>query len=47
MANEITGLRTQKAQLETVDRVNAQKALENAQQEKKDADQNVENKKAS
>lgn len=44
-ANEITGLRTQKAQLETVDRVNAQKALENAQQEKKDADQNVENKK--
>lgn len=46
MANEITGLRTQKAQLETVDRVNAQKALENAQQEKKDADQNVENKKA-
>ncbi len=45
MANEITGLRTQKAQLETVDRVNAQKALENAQQEKKDADQNVENKK--
>lgn len=46
MANEITGLRTQKAQLETVDRVNAQKALENAQQEKKDADQNVENKKS-
>mgnify|MGYP000251172596 CR=1 FL=1 len=45
MANEITGLRTQKAQLETVDRVNAQKALENAQQEKKDADQNVGNKK--
>lgn len=45
MANEITGLRTQKAQLETVDRVDAQKALENAQQEKKDADQNVENKK--
>ena len=45
MANEITGLRTLKAQLETVDRVNAQKALENAQQEKKDADQNVENKK--
>lgn len=45
MANEITGLRTQKAQLETVDRVNAQKALENAQKEKKDADQNVENKK--
>lgn len=45
MAKEITGLRTQKAQLETVDRVNAQKALENAQQEKKDADQNVENKK--
>lgn len=45
MANEITGLRTQKAQLETVDRVNAQKALENVQQEKKDADQNVENKK--
>ena len=45
MANEITGLRTQKAQLETVDRVNAQKALEKAQQEKKDADQNVENKK--
>lgn len=45
MANEITGLRTQKAQLETVDRVNAQKALENAQQEKKDADQNVESKK--
>lgn len=45
MANEITGLRTQKAQLETVDRVNAQKALENAQQEKKNADQNVENKK--
>lgn len=45
MANEITGLRTQKAQLETVDRVNAQKALENAQQEKKDANQNVENKK--
>lgn len=45
MANEITGLRTQKAQLETVDRVNAQKTLENAQQEKKDADQNVENKK--
>lgn len=27
MANEITGLRTQKAQLETVDRVNAQKLL--------------------
>lgn len=46
MANEITGLRTQKAQLETVDRVNAQKALENAQQEKKNADQNVENKKS-
>lgn len=45
MANEITGLRTQKAQLETVDRAEAQKALENAQQEKKDADQNVENKK--
>lgn len=45
MANEITGLRTQKAQLETVDRVNAQKALEKAQQKKKDADQNVENKK--
>lgn len=45
MANEITGLKTQKTQLETVDRVNAQKALENAQQEKKDADQNVENKK--
>ena len=45
MANEITGLRTQKAQLEAVDRVNAQKALENAQQEKKNADQNVENKK--
>lgn len=45
MANEITGLRTQKAQLETVNRVNAQKALESAQQEKKNADQNVENKK--
>ena len=45
MANEITGLRTQKAQLEAVDRVNAQKALENVQQEKKNADQNVENKK--
>lgn len=45
MANELTGLRTQKAQLETVNRVNAQKALENAQQEKKNADQNVENKK--
>ena len=45
MANEIVGLKTQKAQLETVDRVNAQKALENAQQEKKGADQNVENKK--
>ena len=45
MAKEIVGLKTQKAQLETVDRVNAQKALENAQQEKKDADQNVENKK--
>ena len=45
MANEIVGLKTQKAQLETVDRVNAQKALESAQQEKKDADQNVENKK--
>lgn len=45
MAKEIVRLKTQKAQLETVDRVNAQKALENAQQEKKDADQNVENKK--
>ena len=45
MANEITGLRTQKTQLETIDRAEAQKALENAQQEKKDADQNVENKK--
>lgn len=45
MAKEIVGLKTQKTQLETVDRVNAQKALENAQQEKKDADQNVENKK--
>lgn len=45
MAKEIVGLKTQKKQLETVDRVNAQKALENAQQEKKDADQNVENKK--
>lgn len=45
MAKEIVGLKTQKAQLETVDRVNAQKALENAQQEKKGADQNVENKK--
>ena len=45
MAKEIVGLKTQKSQLETVDRVNAQKALENAQQEKKDADQNVENKK--
>ena len=45
MAKEITDLRTQKAQLETVDRVNAQKALENAQQEKKNADQNVEKKK--
>lgn len=45
MAKEIVGLKTQKKQLETVDRVEAQKALENAQQEKKDADQNVENKK--
>lgn len=45
MAKEIVGLKTQKAQLETVDRAEAQKALENAQQEKKDADQNVENKK--
>lgn len=46
MANEIAGLKTQKTQLETVDRVNAQKALENAQKEKSNADQNVENKKA-
>ena len=45
MAKEIVGLKTQKKQLETVDRAEAQKALENAQQEKKDADQNVENKK--
>lgn len=45
MAKEIVGLKTQKAQLETVDCAEAQKALENAQQEKKDADQNVENKK--
>ena len=45
MANEIVGLKTQKAQMETVDRVTAQKALANAQQEKKDADQNVKNKK--
>lgn len=45
MAKEIIGLKTQKKQLETVDRAEAQKALENAQQEKKDADQNVENKK--
>ena len=45
MAKEIVGLRTQKTQMETVDRVAAQKALANAQQEKKDADQNVENKK--
>ncbi|WP_308587384.1 CAP domain-containing protein, partial [uncultured Holdemanella sp.] len=45
MAKEIVGLKTQKTQLETVDRGNAQKALENAQQEKKDADKNVENKK--
>ena len=45
MANEIVGLKTQKAQMETVDRAEAQKALENAQQEKTDADQNVENKK--
>ena len=45
MAKEIVGLKTQKTQLETVDRAEAQKALENAQQEKKDADQNVENKK--
>lgn len=45
MANEIVGLKTQKTQMETVDRVAAQKALANAQQEKKDADQNVENKK--
>lgn len=45
MAKEIVGLKTQKKQLETVDRAEAQKALENAQQEKKNADQNVENKK--
>lgn len=45
MANEIVGLKTQKTQMETVDRVAAQKALANAQQEKKNADQNVENKK--
>lgn len=45
MAKEIVGLKTQKAQLETVDRAEAQKALENAQQEKKAADQNVESKK--
>lgn len=45
MANEIVGLKTQKTQMETVDRVAAQKALANAQQEKKDADQNVKNKK--
>lgn len=45
MANEIVGLKTQKTQMETVDRAEAQKALENAQQEKKEADQNVENKK--
>lgn len=45
MAKEIVGLKTQKKQLETVDRAEAQKALENAQQEKKDADKNVENKK--
>ena len=45
MAREIVGLKTQKAQLETVDRAEAQKALENAQQEKKSADQNVESKK--
>lgn len=45
MAKEIVGLKTQKTQLETVDRAEAQKALENAQQEKKDANQNVENKK--
>ena len=45
MANEIVGLKTQKTQMETVERVAAQKALANAQQEKKDADQNVENKK--
>lgn len=45
MAKEIVGLKTQKTQLETVDRAEAQKALENAQQEKKGADQNVENKK--
>lgn len=45
MAKEIVGLKTQKAQLETVDRAEAQKALENAQQEKKSADQNVESKK--
>ena len=45
MAKEIVGLKTQKTQLETVDRAEAQKALENAQQEKKAADQNVESKK--
>ena len=45
MAKEIVGLKTQKTQLETVNRAEAQKALENAQQEKKGADQNVENKK--
>lgn len=45
MAEEIVGLKTQKAQLETVDRAEAQEALKNTQQEKKDADQNVENKK--
>lgn len=45
MAEEIAGLKTQKAQLETVDRAEAQEALKNAQQEKKEADQNVENKK--
>ena len=45
MAKEIVGLKTQKKQLETVDRAEAQKALENAQQEKKNADENVENKK--
>lgn len=45
MANEIVGLKTQKTQMETVNRVAAQKALANAQQEKKDVDQNVKNKK--
>lgn len=45
MAEEIVGLKTQKAQLETVDRAEAQEALKNAQQEKEEADQNVENKK--